>query len=226
MEAEFVSAELQVVNLPEISALLQTPEHVSRGYWIVKRCFDVALALAILVFASPLLGLIVVAIKIDSKGPVFFHQTRVGRRLNWFKIHKFRTMHEDVSPVPVAIYDPALGKHRRPRSSEDLRVTRVGRILRRFSLDELPQIINVLLGEMSFIGPRPLTITESMATPVPALARYSVPAGISGLAQVRDRSAIGTPSRFLHDIEYVKTVSWRVDLKILLATFSRMYDRG
>ncbi len=223
---ENLVAESPLISLPELSAALQDPEHVSAPFWFVRRVFDLAFAVSVLALLAPFFLAICVAIKVDSRGPIFFRQMRVGQRLKWFKILKFRTMYEGVSAVPVAILDPTTGLYRRPRSSEDPRLTRVGRLLRRFSLDELPQVINILAGDMSLIGPRPLTLVESMAVPVDALSRYSVPAGLTGLAQIRNRQAIVSASRFDHDLEYVKTISWQVDAKIFFKTFGRMYDRG
>lgn len=226
MNLENLVAESPLVSLPELSAALQDPEHVSSTYWFFRRIFDLAFAAATISLLFPLLLGIVLAIKVDSRGPVFFHQLRVGRRLKWFKIYKFRTMYEGVSSVPVAILDHSTGHYRRPTSSEDPRLTRVGRLLRRFSLDELPQVLNILLGDMSLIGPRPLTLVESMAVPPEALCRYSVPVGITGLAQIRNRAAIASSSRFDFDLEYVRTVGLLVDASIFFKTFGRMYDKG
>ncbi len=212
--------------LPELMALLQRPDHVSQVYWFARRCFDVSLALLVLIVGMPALITIVVAIKLESKGPVFFKQSRVGQHLRIFGIFKFRTMFQGVDSEPVALFDAESQTFRRPRFSEDPRVTKMGRMLRRFSFDELPQVLNILSGDMSFIGPRPLTITESLAVPKSALCRYSVPAGITGLAQIRDRHSLFTYNRFDSDIEYTKTVSLRVDFHVFCRTFRRMHDLG
>lgn len=214
------------LTLPELMTLLQPPDHVPGLYWLARRVFDACLALAILGLGAPLFLLIAVAIKLESRGPVLFHQIRVGQGLKWFSIYKFRTMHQDVSPYPIAIFDEKTQEYRRPKTSEDPRVTRVGKFLRQFSLDELPQVLNVLVGEMSFIGPRPLALAESMSVPLAAIARYSVPAGITGLAQIRDRYVMIEQKRFDHDLEYVRTLGFKVDLKILRKTLGRMYDKS
>ncbi len=212
--------------LPELLALLQTPDHVSRFYWFARRLFDIGLALLVLIAGLPVLLLIVVAIKVESKGPVLFRQSRVGQNLRIFSIFKFRTMYQGVDPEPVALFDAVSQTFRRPRFTEDPRVTRMGRVLRRLSFDELPQILNILSGDMSLIGPRPLTITESLAVPKAALCRYSVPAGITGLAQIRDRHSLFTHNRFDSDIEYTRTLSPGLDFHIFCRTFRRMHDPG
>lgn len=197
----------------------------SSGYFfrMVKRTFDIVVATSALTLLSPFLTLIVVLIKLDSKGPVFFVQTRVGTGLLNFRIFKFRTMYSYVPPTMLMVQDDQTGKSRRPTIEEDPRITRLGRLLRKFSIDELPQLLNILLGDMSFIGPRPLCVDESLALPLEALIRYSVKPGLSGLAQVRNRSAIHGIDRFDSDIEYVKNQSFKNDLKIFLSSLTKFY---
>lgn len=188
-------------------------------FWRCKRLFDIAASLSLLVVLSPILLAIVVCICIESRGNPIFRQYRVGQRLKLFQIYKFRTMFEGVPDIPVLVQEKSTGRMRRPTFREDGRITRIGKFLRRWSLDELPQLFNVLFGEMSLVGPRPLTVIESTRIPVEALLRYSVPAGITGLGQVRDRNIIHTPERFDHDRDYVMNLSAAQECSILLKTF-------
>lgn len=172
-------------------------------YTFFKRLFDLVTSLVGILVLMPLIVLIAVVIKIESPGPVFFVQARVGKGLIFFNIFKFRTMYADSIPIPMYVNNPETNEMRRPSIKEDARITKFGAILRSLSLDELPQLLNILLGEMSFIGPRPLTIQESLNVPTEAICRYAVKPGLSGLAQIRNRSAMHSESRFAGDIEYV-----------------------
>ena len=171
----------------------------------------------LILLTLPLLVVIALAIKIDSKGPILFLQPRIGHRLKIFSIFKFRTMHDNIDRSAIAmVLDGTV--QRRPGLAIDPRLTRLGRFLRRFSLDELPQIFNILMGDMTFVGPRPLTVLESTNIPDWAIRRYSVPVGITGLSQITNRNVILTSNRFEPDLVYVDTCSWLVDLKILWKT--------
>jgi lipopolysaccharide/colanic/teichoic acid biosynthesis glycosyltransferase len=209
-----------------IASAYKRTDYAPAWFWIAKRIFDLGLALTLLVLLAPLLALVAFAIKLESRGPALFTQVRVREGMRPFRIFKFRTMHLNVEPIPQAVFDEARAKFRRPTFHEDPRMTRVGRVLRTFSMDELPQILNILRGEMSFVGPRPLTEIETAGVPREALLRYAVPSGITGLAQVKDRAAIVDVSRFHHDLEYVRTLSLRREAWIVLNTVFRLYDRG
>ena len=188
-------------------------------YWVRKRICDLILSTVTTILSAPLLVLIAIMIKLDSRGPVIYRQERVGEGLRIFKIWKFRTMHVGSSTRPTAIVDEDSGKVRRPFFYEDPRVTRIGRILRKYSIDELPQLYNILTGQMSIVGPRPLMIEEGTAVEKLQLGRYSVPSGLTGLAQIKDRSLVFNPKRFDPDIEYIKEMSFKLDLQIILKTF-------
>jgi len=168
---------------------------------IRKRLLDLCLTIPGLLAISPLLAVIGLWIKLDSRGPVFFHQTRVGRRGRPFRVHKFRTM------VPEA---PALGLEL--TTGQDLRITRAGQFLRRFKLDELPQLFNVLAGEMSLVGPRPEVPKYVACYPeaVRALVQ-SIPPGITDKASIEFRNenglldASGDPERtYIEEILPIK----------------------
>lgn len=194
-------------------------------FWFSKRIFDFVFALAALVLLSPLLVLIAIAIRLNSKGPIFFQHERVGERLKIFKVYKFRTMHEGVSTHPKAIYDNSDKKYRRPTIFEDPRITSIGRFLRSWSLDELPQLVNIIKGDMSLIGPRPLTLEESLVFPEKGLIRYSVPSGLTGLAQITDRFSNTDPDRYVNDIDYVNKLGFIQEFKIFVKSFYAIRDK-
>ena len=187
-----------------------------------KRALDVLVALAILAFAAPLLLVIAVAIKAQDGGPVFFRHTRCGRNAQPFGLWKFRTMHVDAAERLTALLedDPDAEAEwvRTRKLRRDPRVTRLGRFLRRSSLDELPQLLNILRGDMSIVGPRPVMAEE--------LARYGVLAplmtaarpGVTGLWQVSGRNDLDFDARVALDADYVRRWSLRRDALILLRT--------
>ncbi|MBI4717865.1 MAG: sugar transferase [Planctomycetes bacterium] len=184
----------------------------------LKRALDVVVAAAGLVVLSPLLLLIALAIKFDSPGPVFFVQRRSGRGGREFKMYKFRAMVEGADKMQKDL--AALNDVDGPvfKIFDDPRVTRVGRFLRRNSLDELPQLYNVLKGEMSLVGPRPLVMDEMRFSPAWRDLRLSVKPGITGIWQVNGRSETGFHDWVRHDIAYVKNWSLGLDVRVLMKT--------
>ena len=186
---------------------------------VVKRSLDIAVAGLALVGLSPLLALIAVFIKLDSPGPALFRQQRPGRDMRLFTVLKFRTMRlgsDSLRPQDFA----SLGYGPDQKQRADPRITRVGRLLRRFSLDELPQFINVLKGDMSLVGPRPLLGWELPASDL--MARAGVLPGITGLWQVSGRSDLSFTEMLDLDLEYVRRRSLLLDLKIILKTLPAM----
>jgi exopolysaccharide biosynthesis polyprenyl glycosylphosphotransferase len=189
------------------------------GSAIIKRAIDVAISAVLLAVLSPLLLLIVVLIKLTMPGPIFFRQERIGRLRRPFVIYKFRSM------IPDA--EAATGpKVARPG---DERVTRLGRILRRLSLDELPQLYNVLRGDMSLVGPRPQPtfFDEQYTGEVPRyLERHQVRPGLTGWAEVNDlRGAAPIADRTMYDVYYIENWSLALDLKIVMLTAMRMFSQ-
>jgi lipopolysaccharide/colanic/teichoic acid biosynthesis glycosyltransferase len=188
-----------------------------------KRCFDVTVALVLLLLATPLLLLVALAVKLHDGGPVLFRQDRVGRGGRHFRINKFRTMVVDAEAWLQA--NPDL--HARYVSNgfkldlgDDARISRLGRFLRASSLDELPQLLNVLRGDMSLVGPRPIVQPElRQYTERGAGAAYlnSRP-GLTGLWQVSGRNRLGYDARVELDLVYVASSSLANDVKILLRT--------
>ena len=179
-----------------------------------KRVFDLALALPGLVLLSPLLCLIAAAIKLTSRGPVFYVQERIGRNAVPFPFIKFRTMVVGAESQGAGILC----------LKDDPRVTRVGRVLRRFSLDEAPQLLNVVRGEMSLIGPRPGLAYQLRGYTPFQMRRLTVLPGITGWAQVNGRNAIAWDQRIVRDVEYVERLSLAMDLRILCRTLRVVLD--
>ncbi len=176
------------------------------GLW-VKDLFDWVLGGLLLVMLSPFFMVIALLIRLDSRGPVFFRQVRVGRNGKLFHMFKFRTMVPNADKL-----GPAL------TADQDPRITRVGRFLRRTSLDELPQLFNVLRGEMSLVGPRP-EIPEIVGTYHPWMRRaLRLKPGMTGLSQVNGRDDLGLIDKLNYEVKYVEEYSLRLDLQILIKT--------
>jgi len=174
----------------------------------LPRALELAIALAVLALAAPLLALAAIAIKLDSRGPVIYRARRVGRAGVEFELYKLRTMHGGNDPVGVGA----------PVLAGDARVTRVGGLLRRFSLDEIPNLVNVVRGEMAVVGPRP-TLAAQVADYTPRQRRrLEVKPGITGWAQVNGRAEIPWEERIELDLEYVERRSLALDLRILART--------
>jgi lipopolysaccharide/colanic/teichoic acid biosynthesis glycosyltransferase len=185
---------------------------------IMKRFIDITLATCALLFASPILIAIAMAIKLDTRGPVFFRQERIGRSGNPFRIFKFRSMTADAWQRRDAVAQLNEADGPLFKMENDPRVTRVGALIRKTSLDELPQFINVFRGEMSLVGPRPLPTEESNRIDGAALARLDVKPGITGLWQVCGRSDLTYADLQHLDSVYVRSWSLMWDVRIMLQT--------
>jgi undecaprenyl phosphate N,N'-diacetylbacillosamine 1-phosphate transferase len=172
-----------------------------------KRLVDVVIAVVLLALLFPVLAIVAALIAADSAGPVIFSQTRVGRDARIFRLHKFRTMTDVRRTVSVEIYDGAHAE-----------VTRVGAWLRRFKIDELPQLWNVLRGEMSLVGPRPCMPEQLATLNVDGRMRLRVRPGLTGLAQVNGNIFLSWPQRWVFDRDYVENLSFRMDIGILRRT--------
>ncbi len=185
---------------------------------------DVVLSSAMLIVLAPVFALIALAIKLEDGGPVFFFQTRVGKRGRQFRFWKFRSMVVDAEARREAVKAQAEAQQEpvsdrlRFKMRVDPRVTRVGRVLRRFSLDELPQLLNVLTGDMSLVGPRP-PIPEEVAQYSPRhLRRLEVEQGITCLWQVSGRNLLSFEQQVELDIEYARRRSLALDVALLART--------
>jgi len=189
-----------------------------RLYPLLKRCVDVATAGLGLLLLWPVLLLIAVLVKLTSRGPALFLQDRAGLGGRPFTLLKFRSMREDADlrrreVAHLSEMDGPIFKMRR-----DPRITRLGRFLRRSSLDELPQLLNVLRGDMSLVGPRPLPLDEAERLPPEHQLRHSVPPGLTGLWQVSGRNELPYERMMELDLDYVRRRSLTLDLRILLRT--------
>ncbi|MBN1874058.1 MAG: sugar transferase [Anaerolineae bacterium] len=222
-------------------------------YQGLKRVFDVLLSIVLLPFALPLIFVCALAVQLDSDGPAFFIQERVGKDGRRFRIYKFRTMQHNLDDSShrafmKAFVNGQIGNvqsetdlnnvqafHRAFISSEvnsgrqifkpahDSQITHVGRILRKTSLDELPQIFNIIKGEMSWIGPRPNVTWEVEAYQPWHYERLEVLPGITGLAQVNGRSGINFDTIVQYDVAYVENQNLGLDLKILWQTVATIF---
>lgn len=189
---------------------------------IAKRVFDVVTSAVGLLVLSPVLLVVGLLVKLDSRGSVLFSQTRVGLNGEGFSILKFRTMEQDAESRVAELQAFNEGAGPLFKMKADPRVTRVGRVLRKLSIDELPQLVNVLRGDMSLVGPRPGLPSEVAAYEPHAHRRLLVLPGITGLWQVSGRSDLDWESGLALDLDYVDDCSFGRDLKILARTIPRV----
>jgi lipopolysaccharide/colanic/teichoic acid biosynthesis glycosyltransferase len=183
---------------------------------ILKRAIDIVGALVALIVFSPVLLAVAIAVRLNSKGPAIFRQTRVGRNCVEFRILKFRSMVADA---------PRLGGH--STAVGDPRITRVGHFIRRTSLDELPQLFNVLVGDMSLIGPRPdVPAQRAEYTEEQWSERHRLRPGLTGLAQATLRSNATAPQRLELDLRYVRERSFWLDVRIVFLTLKQVTRSG
>jgi exopolysaccharide biosynthesis polyprenyl glycosylphosphotransferase len=215
---ELLSWRASIEELHGIPLLHVAPQQASVAARAAKRALDLTVASTLLVVSAPVLLAIAAVIRVTSPGPALFRQERIGRNGKPFQIYKFRTMVVDADDRKgqLAALNEADGPIFKIR--KDPRVTRVGRFLRQTSMDETPQLLNVIRGEMSLVGPRPFPPAEAARIGGWASTRFSVPPGITGLWQVSGRSEL-TNDDLLHlDSVYVSSWSFLWDLRILLRT--------
>jgi exopolysaccharide biosynthesis polyprenyl glycosylphosphotransferase len=222
--SELVSARLEVRQLAGVPLLSVPSATVDPASLRVKRAFDVAVSGVALLVLSPVLAACALAIKLDTPGPVFFRQRRVGKDELRFEVLKFRSMHVDAErrKAEVAALNFHGGGNDRGmfKIRHDPRITRVGGFMRRTSLDELPQLVNVLRGEMSLVGPRPLIESEYAQITGRFRRRSRITPGLTGLWQVNGRSEVPFEEMISLDLLYAATWSLRRDLKLLARTVS------
>ena len=180
----------------------------------LKRILDIVVAVTALAGGWPFLAALAILIRIDSPGPVFFRQERAGRGMRPFTVYKFRTMRPETPPYGLS-----------PRSPRDPRLTRVGRFLRETGLDELPQLWNVLKGDMSIVGPRPLYMSQARRFNERERRRLEVRPGLTGLAQVQGRGEVPQDEKLEIDVHYVEQMSLALDLSILCQTVLKGFGR-
>lgn len=193
--------------------------------WAVKRTFDIAVSVLVAVLFLPLWLLIALAIKLDSRGPVFFVDRRVGVGEREFGMLKFRTMVAEAAALQPELEDANEAEGALFKIRDDPRVTRVGRLLRRFSLDEIPQIVNVLKSEMSLVGPRPLPLRDYRLLEDWHRARYAVLPGMTGLWQISGRSGLTFDDLVRLDFTYLENWSIWLDITIIARTIPAVITR-
>jgi lipopolysaccharide/colanic/teichoic acid biosynthesis glycosyltransferase len=196
-----------------------------RGYLVSKRIFDVVVCLLLLPIVIPVLLLCALAVRLDTPGPVVFTQDRTGRHGRRFRMFKFRTMVRNAEELKAQLQHLNILPPPDFKIPNDPRITRVGRFLRKTSLDELPQIINVMRGEMSFVGPRPTSFAADTYD-LWHTYRLEVVPGITGLWQVKGRNNTTFDERLRLDIEYIRCMSLRLDLKIIALTVGSVFSRA
>ena len=183
-------------------------------YHLFKRFFDFILSLIAIIILLPVFLIIIIVIRLQSKGPAIFKQTRAGKNAKPFTLYKFRTMKTDTDPFGAS-----------PKESTDDRLTKTGKLLRECSLDELPQLFNVLKGNMSIVGPRPLYIAQIEEWDDRQKKRLLVKPGLTGLAQISGRGALTREDKLELDVRYVESASFFTDVKIIFSTFLQVFRK-
>ncbi len=210
-------------SVDDVLEVISYDRHAQRRlYDAATRVVDVVLAAALLVFALPVIAVLAILVKLDSRGPAVFRQTRVGKDAQLFTFYKFRTMYVDARERFPELYAYEYEQHELEtmffKLASDPRCTRVGRWLRRTSLDELPNVLNVLKGDMGIVGPRP-EIPQMLPHYKPEqLAKFTVKPGLTGLAQISGRNLLTFQETIERDLEYVAKRSTRLDLYVLVRT--------
>jgi exopolysaccharide biosynthesis polyprenyl glycosylphosphotransferase len=228
---EFVGPGVEIHTVEGLPLLGLPPLRLSRSSRLLKRATDLALTIPTLVVLAPVFAVLPLVIKLDSPGPIFFRQMRVGAAGRPFRIFKFRSMHADAEERKHEFAH--LNRHLAPGGDPrmfkivgDPRVTRVGKLLRRFALDELPQLLNVLVGEMSLVGPRPLILDEDRHVERWARQRLNLKPGVTGPWQVLGRSDIPFAEMVRLDYLYVTRWSLMGDLRLMALTIPALCRRA
>lgn len=215
---ELLTWRSTVKEIAGLALIDVAPARLNLGSRVAKRTFDLVIAVLALLVAAPLLAVSAAAIKLGSPGPVLFRQQRIGKGGKAFVMYKLRTMSVDAEQGRRDLASASEAKGELFKMQEDPRVTRVGRLLRRSSIDELPQLLNVLRGDMALVGPRPFISSESEMIDGSAVRRFEVRPGITGLWQVSGRSNLSFDE--LQRLDYLYVASWSLwwDLRILWNT--------
>ena len=226
---EVFGGAAEVHTLEGIPLVGLRPTRLSRSSRILKRAFDLTAATLGLLFLAPLFAGVALCITLESRGPIFFRQVRRGASGTTFRIYKFRTMVAEAEEKKADVAHLNMHRERDPRMTKipnDPRITRIGRFLRRSSIDELPQLINVIKGEMSIVGPRPLILEEDAFVLEWARKRLDIKPGITGLWQVLGRSDIPFDEMTKLDYVYVTNWSLREDIRLILLTVPALLRSG
>lgn len=213
---DVISVSPALKDIGGLLALEQKPLRIDFVESAVKRVMDLGICAVFLILTLPVWLIVPLAIKLDSKGPVFYRQERYTKDLKTFKIFKFRSMYTDADPNKAAL-------------KGDSRITRVGKFIRATRLDEIPQVLNVLVGDMSFVGPRALMhgdVDENLKTNPEYKYRFNVKAGITGLQQVKTNPGCKDEQKLRYDLYYIANYSIVFDIKILFLTVKTVLSKG
>jgi exopolysaccharide biosynthesis polyprenyl glycosylphosphotransferase len=213
---EMLSSRLTVQPIGTSLVLTVKPVRLSASQKMIKRTFDLACGSLMLLLTMPLLAVLAIAIRVTSSGPALFRQERVSQGGRSFILFKFRTMVNNAHLIRIEESQDPSALFFKPK--DDPRLTRVGRFLRSSSLDELPQLFNVIRGQMSLVGPRPLPVEQISANLELLRSRHEVPAGVTGWWQINGRSDLSAEEALRLDLFYIENWSLTLDLYIMLKT--------
>lgn len=224
MTRENVAGNISILKLPAKGYRELLGKNIP--YKIVKRTSDVALSSIALVGLLPIFAVIALAIKLESRGPVFFKHTRIGKDGKIIKIYKFRSMVENAEDL-IKKFTPEQMKEYQEnyKLSNDPRITKVGKILRKTSLDELPQLINILKGDLSIIGPRPVVAEELKKYGTNIKKFLSVTPGLTGYWAANGRSCTSYEQRMQMELFYIDNLSFKLDVKVFFKTIGAVLNR-
>jgi exopolysaccharide biosynthesis polyprenyl glycosylphosphotransferase len=220
---EVLSTRLSIQQVHNLMMLTVRPAKLTGPQSALKRSFDLVTSVALMVVLLPIMGAIALAIRLSSRGPILFRQERVTKDGRVFVMNKFRTMvHDPQSALADAVIDLSKPYF---KLADDPRLTSVGRFLRAFSLDELPQLWNVARGDMSLVGPRPLPVQQVKANPELLGQRHEVRAGMTGWWQISGRSEVSVEEALRMDLFYIENWSLTFDMYVLLKTAGAVVSR-
>lgn len=208
-------SDVGVILVKRTEGLVARPKS-GKAYAVVKRAFDIVSSLLVLIVLSPVLLITAIAIYIDDPGPVFYSNELIGKDMKPFRILKFRSMVQNAAEIDVSGHEDKGNASVTFKLANDPRVTRVGRFIRRTSIDELPQLINIIRGDMSVVGPRPLPPYAYRQLSEYDRQRYKVKGGLLCTWQISDRSKISLEEWMDMDIQYINDASVWTDMKIIL----------
>lgn len=196
---------------------------ISGIYGSVKRISDIVIAFCGLIVLLPVFLMTALSIMIEDRGPVFYAQKRIGKYEKEFKIYKFRSMYKNAEEIHEELRKEYGCEDVSFKLKNDPRITKVGKVIRKFNIDELPQLINILKGDMSLVGPRPLPVyeyeDEQKQYGKRYIERYSVPQGLTCIWQISNRASIDFEDRMQMDVEYARKKGFWIDLKLIVKTF-------
>jgi exopolysaccharide biosynthesis polyprenyl glycosylphosphotransferase len=222
---EVVGSSVEFDDLHGVTVMGVRRFALTRSSTTVKRAFDLVGSILGLLAVAPVMIAIAIAIKFDSKGPLFFKQRRVGQHGTYFEVFKFRTMVPDADALKDSLRDRNEAQEGLFKIADDPRITRVGRFLRKSALDELPQMFNIVRGEMSLVGPRPLVVDEDQHVVGWYRRRLELTPGMTGPWQILGPARV--PLREMGAIDYLYVANWSLwgDIKILLRTVPHVVGR-